>query len=112
MAEIIITSQNFEQEVLGSERPVLLDLWATWCGPCRMLAPILAEVAEEQEGSLTVGKVNVDEEGDLAAQFGIMSIPTLILFRGGEAVARISRAIPKEELVEWVQNALAGNGTN
>lgn len=83
MAELKITSQNFEQEVLNSELPVLVDFWATWCGPCKMLSPIIEEVAKEYEGKVKVGKVNVDEEPDLAIKFRVTSIPTLILFKNG-----------------------------
>ena len=84
MSEIVITEKNFETEVLGSEVPVLLDFWAVWCGPCMMLAPILAEIAEENKGKVKIGKVNVDECPGLAAQFGIMSIPTVLLFKDGK----------------------------
>ncbi len=84
MAEVIINEKNFESEVLKSEVPVLLDFWATWCGPCMMLAPILAEVADENAGKMKLGKVNVDECPMLAAQFGVASIPTVLLFKDGK----------------------------
>lgn len=86
MAEVKVTKQNFEVEVLQSELPVLVDFWATWCGPCMMLAPHLEEVAEEYAGKIKVGKVNVDEEMALAQQYRIASIPTMILFKAGEPV--------------------------
>ena len=86
MAEIILTESNFEQEVLKSEIPVLVDFWATWCGPCRMLAPTIAKIAEEQAGVVKVGKVDVDEQPELAVKFGISSIPTLMVFKNGQRV--------------------------
>ena len=86
MSEITLTAENFEQEVLNSDLPVLVDFWATWCGPCRMLGPVVSKIAEEYEGKIKVGKVNVDEEGELAQRFGIMSIPLVILFKDGKAV--------------------------
>ena len=83
MAEITLTGSNFDNEVINSTVPVLVDFWASWCGPCRMLAPAVAEIAEEQDGKIKVGKVNVDDEPALADRFGIMSIPTLIVFKNG-----------------------------
>ncbi|MBE7013065.1 MAG: thioredoxin [Ruminococcaceae bacterium] len=83
MAEVKLTKENFEQEVLKSDIPVLVDFWATWCGPCQMLSPIIEEIAEEYEGKIKVCKVNVDDEGELAIQFGIASIPTLMVFKDG-----------------------------
>ena len=94
MAVITITKENFAQELLQSEKPVLLDFWASWCGPCRMLSPIVDEVAEERS-DVKVGKVNVDEQPELAGEFGVMSIPTLLVFRGGKLVNQAVGARPK-----------------
>ena len=100
MAELNITRENFEQEVLKSDKPVLIDFWAQWCGPCRMLSPTISEIAEEYKDKVKVCKVNVDEEQELAAQFGVMSIPTMILFKGGEAAGKLVGAMPKEEILK------------
>lgn len=99
MAVITITKENFETEVLKSAQPVLLDFWAAWCGPCRMLSPIVDEVAEERT-DVKVGKVNVDEQPDLAAEFGVMSIPTLLLFENGKLVRQDVGARPKSGVLE------------
>ncbi len=98
MAEIVLTKDSFKKEVLESEIPVLVDFWATWCGPCRMLAPIIEEIAKEYEGKIKVGKVNVDEENELAASYQIASIPTLILFKNGKAVKTSLGYKPKAEI--------------
>ena len=96
--ELTITGANFEDEVVKSDIPVLVDFWATWCGPCKMMGPVVAELAEELAGKVKVGKVNVDDEGDLAQQFGIMSIPCFILFKGGKAAAQVVGGRSKEDL--------------
>ena len=100
--EITITKANFEAEVLKADRPVLVDFWAPWCGPCRMLAPVLAEVAAEQTDRIKVGKVNVDEEPELAAEYGITGIPAMLLFTNGQVVATSVGLKPKPELEEFV----------
>ena len=102
MAVITITKENFEQEVLHSAKPVLLDFWASWCGPCRMLSPIVDEVAEERS-DIKVGKVNVDEQPDLAAEFGVMSIPTLLVFQNGKLVNQSVGARPKSGVLALLE---------
>ena len=97
--EITLTKENFETEVLKSELPVLVDFWASWCGPCKMLAPTVAEIAEEYSGKVKVGKVNVDEEDELSREYGIVSIPTVILFKDGKPIKSSVGLVPKENLV-------------
>ena len=93
-----INKNNFQNEVLNSEKPVLLDFWAPWCGPCRMVSPIVDEIAAER-GDIKVGKVNVDEERELAGQFGVMSIPTLVVIKGGRVVNQMVGARPKSQIL-------------
>ena len=86
MSVLTINKDNFQQEVLSSSKPVLVDFWAPWCGPCRMFAPVVDQVAEENHSAVKVGKINIDEEPELASRYGVMSIPTLVLFKDGKAV--------------------------
>ena len=99
MAEVILTKENFNEEVLNSDIPVLVDFWATWCGPCMMLSPVIAELAEELEGKVKVGKVNVDEQNELAMEYRVASIPTLLLFKNGELVKTSVGFMPKAEII-------------
>lgn len=103
MAAIKITKQNFEQEVLNSKEPVLLDFWASWCGPCRMVSPTVEEIAQEVQGSAKVGKVNVDEESELASQFHIMSIPTLMVVKDGKIAASSVGVKPKKDILRMLE---------
>ena len=103
MAELKITDKNFKEEVLSSEQPVLIDFWATWCGPCQMMGPVIEQLAIEYEGKVKVGKVNVDEEPGLAQSFGVMSIPTFVLVKDGKVVEQKIGAMPKSELEDMLK---------
>lgn len=100
-----IKQENFDSIIAQSDKPVLVDFWATWCGPCRMLAPVVEQVSEENADKLTVGKVNVDDCPELAMKFGVMSIPTLILFKDGQIVDKRIGYQPKNELDEMIRSA-------
>ena len=102
MAVIELTSENFENEVLKSEKTVLVDFWASWCGPCRMLSPVVDEIAEESD-DYKIGKVNVDEQEELAMRFGIMSIPTLIVFKNGEIANQTLGVQPKQTILDMLK---------
>ena len=100
MAEVILTKENFEAEVINSDIPVLVDFWASWCGPCMMLSPVIEEIAHEFEGKVKVGKVNVDEQNELAMQFRVASIPTLLYFENGQLTNTAVGFMPKASILE------------
>lgn len=106
-AIIEVSDSNFESEVVNSDVPVLVDFWAPWCGPCRAIAPIVEEISSSYEGKIKVGKMNVDENQATTMKFGIRSIPTIIMFKGGEAVDQIIGAVPKGEIEKVVEKSLA-----
>lgn len=101
--EIELYKETFEQEVLQSDIPVLVDFWATWCGPCKMIAPIVKEIADEYDGKILVGKVNVDEEPDLTMQYNVSSIPTLIVFKNGQLVNKAVGYREKDEILKMLK---------
>ncbi|KAB2903762.1 MAG: thioredoxin [Anaerolineae bacterium] len=102
-----VTEINFQNEVLQSETPVLVDFWAEWCGPCKMIAPIVEEISEDYSGKLRVGKLDADEHPSIVQMYGVMGIPTLILFKGGEPVVRITGFRPKDAVVEKLEPHLS-----
>jgi thioredoxin 1 len=103
MAVIHLDNDNFHEEVEQSALPVFVDFWAEWCGPCRMIAPVIDQIASELEGKLRVGKVNVDEAQELAARFNVMSIPTMMIFKGGQVVDQMVGAMPKHNILERIK---------
>jgi thioredoxin 1 len=106
MKPFTTTDRTFDSEVLKSEIPVLVDFWATWCGPCKMIAPVLIELAGEKDGQLKIAKLDVDQNPETAQKFGVMSIPTLLLFKGGQEVSRIVGYRSKGQLVQQLDRAM------
>jgi thioredoxin 1 len=104
--EIELTQENFDTEVLKSEIPVLVDFWATWCGPCKAMAPILEEIASENAGKLKVAKLDVDSQSAIAQKYGVMSMPTFMIFKGGKQIAQAIGAMPKSQLMSVFQPVL------
>ena len=102
-----VTDQSFEADVLGADRPVLVDFWAEWCGPCRMIAPALEEIAAELDGKVTIAKINIDENPDTPGKYGVRGIPTMLLFKNGEAVAQKVGAAPRSQIQQWLEGELA-----
>jgi thioredoxin 1 len=105
MATVKIDSSNFQSDVLGSSEPVVVDFWAEWCGPCKMISPALEEISNEMAGQVKIAKVNVDENQDLAVQYGVRSIPMLLMFKNGEIADQMIGAAPKARLADWIKNA-------
>jgi thioredoxin 1 len=105
MATVKVDNNNFQSEVLDSDIPAVVDFWAEWCGPCKMIGPSLEEISEEMAGSVKITKLNIDENPDLAAQFGVRSIPTLLLFKNGEPASMQVGAKPKSALADWIKSA-------
>jgi len=106
MATTQVTDASFETEVLNSDSPVVVDFWAEWCGPCKMIAPALEEISNEMDGQVKITKLNIDENQDMAMKYGVRSIPMLILFKNGEPMATQIGAAPKGKLSDWIKSAL------
>ncbi|EJF91114.1 thioredoxin [Bartonella tamiae] len=106
MSTVKVDKNNFESDVLHSDEPVVVDFWAEWCGPCKMIAPSLDEISSELAGKVKIAKVNIDENPELATQFGVRSIPTLLLFKNGEVASNMVGAVPKSRLSDWIKSSV------
>ena len=106
MATKTVTDQSFADDVLGSSQPVLVDFWAEWCGPCRMIAPALEEIAADLGDKVTIAKINIDENPDTPGKYGVRGIPTMLLFKNGEAVAQKVGAAPRSQIQQWLEGQL------
>jgi len=104
--EVTLTTQNFKSEVMESNIPVLVDFWAEWCMPCKMISPLIAQIADAYKGKLKVGKVNVDDQGDIASEYGIISIPTLIVFKDGQIVRQKVGSVPRQDIENLFRDLL------
>ena len=106
MATINVTDASFEEEVLKSDKPVVLDFWAPWCGPCKQIGPSLEEISDEMADKITVAKINIDENPNTPTQFGVRGIPTMLVFKNGEAAAKKVGAVSKTAIVEWIEDSI------
>ena len=112
MSTKTVTDASFQNDVLGSDKPVLVDFWAEWCGPCRMIAPALEEIAAELGDQVTIAKINIDENPDTPGRYGVRGIPTMLLFKNGEAVAQKVGAAPRSQIQQWLEGQLTGSASS